>query len=1121
MIRHLSIRFFAIGAIVVMLLSTVALGCASYWNSQQVAKAKDRLDQTTDHLVEMEEARSLLSLESLAGFAYLVMREPDHLDAFRDVSASVDESLVHLRREKAAENDLQGAEIAGALAERHADLVRAFEDQVVNADVEPATPPADVLGHGLQVGVTALFDDLSRLRENERADFDAARAALEDAREWSVRTVWALAAFGAAIMLAGSIAALSWVIAPLERVSRAARAIASGDMTARAPVGGMAEVAHLGADVNAMAESLIRHSEELNAYISKNLEERTVELEAVNERLRFTQYSVDHSADPVVWADMQGRVVAVNEAACSQLGYTSDELLAMTVHDFVADFPAEEREGRFALLRQIGSITTEATHRTRDGRLYPAEVTVNLVEFGGNEYVCAFIRDITERKRAEEALRLTQFSVDSAADAILWVDSDARFTYVNEAACRSLGYTRDELLSLTVHDIDPLYPRDAWAEAWAELTRKGSLHLESRHRRKDGTVFPVEVRANLLRFGDEELNCVFVRDITDRKMAQRALEARARQLERVNKRLVRARDELTRTAKQLAEKSDQLQYLLEAEREHGRRDPLTGLLNHRAISEEIRNAAIAVEGRFAVAMADVEGMKAINDTYGHQAGDSVLVAASWALSRHGVVAGRYGGDEFIVLLPGADRQQAEAYRNAVATELAKFGLTDPASGASIPISLTIGLAVYPDEASTVDDLIRLSDSAMYAARRLRPIGPGGKRLPRGLGDERAAKMVGELVPLLTAPGDLDEKLRLVAHRLSVGAGYDAVNVFLFSPASGASATTNVFARAPEELVDAWRQLERLHSMEHPLNRALVASGRPIILDDPQNDPRVVPEQRKILKAAGLRSALIAPMTWEGELIGTLSVASKSEAAFSTRDARFIMAVATQVTAIVRMAALVEELQRTSEGLAQAHSDTVMMLAAAAEARDHVTGQHLHNIRALTEALARELGYGDEDVRAIGLASVLHDIGKIRVPDGVLSDNGPLGADSWSVMKQHTVWGGELLEGKPGFELATSVARCHHERWDGGGYPAGLKGEEIPEAATIVSVADAFDAMTSHRPYRSRVSIDEAVAEIAAHAGTQFSPKVVQALVRLHKRGALPAVRHNGHAHEDARSTEAA
>jgi len=277
----------------------------------------------------------------------------------------------------------------------------------------------------------------------------------------------------------------------------------------------------------------------------------------------------------------------------------------------------------------------------------------------------------------------------------------------------------------------------------------------------------------------------------------------------------------------------------------------------------------------------------------------------------------------------------------------------------------------------------------------------------------------------------------------------------------------------------------------------------VILDDPWNDALLLEGQRAILKAAGLRSVLIAPMIWQDRVIGSLGVASRREHAFGPRDAHFLAGAATHVTTIVSIATLVEELRSTSERLADARDETVMLLAAAAEARDHVTGLHLQNVRALTEALARELGHSEANAHEMGLAAVLHDIGKIRVPDAVLTGSSRLSGDAWELMKQHTVWGADFLAGQPGFELAVAIARAHHEHWDGSGYPLGLAGEAIPQPAAIVSLADTFDAMTSDRPYRKRRSAALAIEEIAACSGKQFSPRVVEALLRLYQREALP------------------
>jgi putative two-component system response regulator len=245
-----------------------------------------------------------------------------------------------------------------------------------------------------------------------------------------------------------------------------------------------------------------------------------------------------------------------------------------------------------------------------------------------------------------------------------------------------------------------------------------------------------------------------------------------------------------------------------------------------------------------------------------------------------------------------------------------------------------------------------------------------------------------------------------------------------------------------------------------------------------------------------------PLVWQAEWIGSMGVGSHELAAFVPRDARFLSTVAGHASAIIQSERMVEELRLASQQLAASHGETVMLLAGSVEAHDATTGRHLVRVRELTEALALELGLEPEEAAAMGTASVLHDIGKVRVPDAILKSPDKLSENEWLTMKQHTVWGAEFLSSHSGFELAAEIARAHHERWDGSGYPHGLVGDAIPLSAQVVSVADAFDAMTSDRPYRLGRSHRSAIREIFTHSGAQFSPAVVAALLRVYRRGAL-------------------
>ncbi len=151
---------------------------------------------------------------------------------------------------------------------------------------------------------------------------------------------------------------------------------------------------------------------------------------------------------------------------------------------------------------------------------------------------------IIEWKRAEKALKLTQFSIDNHADAAFWVGSDAQFIYVNEAACSSLGYTREELLALRMHDIDPNYPAESWEDYWEKIKEQGSFAFESKHVTKDGTSFPVAIIVNFLEFDGNECNCMFAHDITERKQAEEELKEQKEIAEKAGAELIVANEQL-------------------------------------------------------------------------------------------------------------------------------------------------------------------------------------------------------------------------------------------------------------------------------------------------------------------------------------------------------------------------------------------------------------------------------------------------------------------------------------------------------------------------------------------------------------------------------------------------
>jgi len=260
--------------------------------------------------------------------------------------------------------------------------------------------------------------------------------------------------------------------------------------------------------------------------MEKALRDREAQLHSILESLPFDVFALDES----------GRYFLQNTLCKRYWG----EVIGKRPEDLPVD------EETLALWRKnnrrafAGETVSEDVSFPIDGTLFHFHNILSPIRDGDEiRGIVGINIDITARKRAEEALQFTQFSVDQSAEATYWVDPDARFTYVNEAGCRMLGYSRGELLAMTIHDIDPDFPRSAWEAHWRQIKKEKTLNMESRGRAKDGRTFPVEMTINYLEYEGHEFNCAFIRDISDIKRASAEREALIDELEEKNAELER------------------------------------------------------------------------------------------------------------------------------------------------------------------------------------------------------------------------------------------------------------------------------------------------------------------------------------------------------------------------------------------------------------------------------------------------------------------------------------------------------------------------------------------------------------------------------------------------------
>jgi len=238
--------------------------------------------------------------------------------------------------------------------------------------------------------------------------------------------------------------------------------------------------------------------------------------------------------------------------------------------------------------------------------------------------------------------------------------------------------------------------------------------------------------------------------------------------------------------------------------------------------------------------------------------------------------------------------------------------------------------------------------------------------------------------------------------------------------------------------------------------------------------------------AGYVVEVVSPLV--ALLLGTMSATSAAYVAEREQRRR----VATY------SARLEEEVRARTEQLRETQLEVVRRLGRAVEWRDTDTGFHIDRMSMLAERLGRALGMRDGEAELLRQAAVLHDVGKVGIPDAVLHKPGKLDAEEWELMRSHTTIGGAILAGSssPLLQLAESIALAHHERWDGSGYPRGLRGEEIPLAARICAVCDVFDALLSARPYKPAWTLDQALGELERQRGSHFDPAIVDAFIAL-------------------------
>jgi len=648
--------------------------------------------------------------------------------------------------------------------------------------------------------------------------------------------------------------------------------------------------------------------------------------------------------------------------------------------------------------------------------------------------------DITERKRAEAALAASEAELRALfaamTDAVLVLDGQGRYLRIAPTNPRLLVKPPQDLLGRSMRDVMPAGVAD-------ELLEQIRLVIETQQLRRfeysltiDGQPLWFEGVASLYR--DDQVLWI-AHDVTDRKRRQRELEA-------VSAVATALRGTATR-AEIVPVVLDTVMRLLE-----------TSAATLSLIDESTGEMVIQ-QGR-----GDLAGLA------GRRLPSEAGIGGQVVRSGQPYITSDTSADPFFVQLYPTSPLQAVACVPLI-NQPRVFGV------------LWAG-RVQPFEAEEVAALVAIGDMAGSALQRAGLYEQTSRRLEQ-LTALRAIDMA------ISASVSLEVTLNVVLDQVVAQLKVDAADVFTL----GADHITLRYA-AGQGYRNKSEPAVRLRLGQEYAGR--VALERRVFGVPDFNDLGAGAIRVAAFEAEGFRAYYGVPLISKGQVTGVLEVMRRAPLQPDAEWMHFLEALAGQAAIAVENAQLFEGLQRSNLELGLAYDATIEGWSRALDLRDHETEGHSQRVTELTLALARGLGLRREELVHIRRGALLHDIGKMGVPDGILLKPGPLTEAEWAVMRQHPSYAYQLLEPIAFLRPALDIPYCHHEKWDGTGYPRGLKGNAIPLAARIFAVVDVWDALRSDRPYRAGWCAEQIREYIREQSGQHFDPDVVAAFWTLNR-----------------------
>ena len=797
--------------------------------------------------------------------------------------------------------------------------------------------------------------------------------------------------------------------------------------------------------------------------VSRDISQRKKAAEALRESEERFRSMAEQMVDVLFVTETNGIIGYLSPSAADVFGWTPEEMVGQNFTRFLVPSEISHAMAKFQADIERGqpSRGLELMMKRKDGSTFWGELNAAARRRNGRAIdVLGLIRDISERKSAERVLheseaRYRAIVEDQTELVTRWLPGGT-VTFVNEAYCRFVGKLRSELLGSQILIDLPSEDRETVAQHVARLSQEHPvLDSEEYVQLPSGEMRWVQWTDRAL--FDEEGRMVEVqsvgRDITERKKMDVELHARTNELEALF-----------------------------------------------ALSSAL-NIAQTEHDMLPVTLAEV------NQALGADA----VVLSLYDEEKDTFVTALATGD----LAPNAGRilksktpdalQILRSGRAFVVDDISQFGgYADSVVGAEHMGPAIISPVQSQDKFLGIVAVARKTGSPGFNGSAVRLLAAGGEMVGNALHrvrlHDQAMVRLQHLQTLqridsaITSSLDLTLTLPLLVAEITSQTGVDAADVLLFNPhtlmleyAAGRGFGTQTAEKLRTRLGEGFAGRAALER-------------RIISLNDLDMSTQNLDPSFQQLRPESFAAYNGVPLIVKGQVKGVLELFKRTALPTDTEWFDFLKTLAHQAAIAIDNVELFEGVQRSNLELGLAYDATIEGWSRAMDLRDRDTEGHTLRVTEITERLARAFGMSEAEIVNIRRGALLHDIGKMGVPDSILHKPGKLTDQEWEMMHKHPQYAYDMLWPITYLRPALDIPYCHHEKWDGTGYPRGLKGEEIPLAARVFAVVDVWDALISDRPYRSAWPVERVREYIRGETGKQFDPRVVETFFRLNPGG---------------------